>query len=166
MLENEAVKNGVDIRKNHNVTALLTDENGTVVGVKCTNADGAEQNVYAKSVILATGGFANDKDMLMRFGGTNAGTYVVRKGAGGANGDGIQMAEAVGAKLVFGDKWDTSGQNTDWIPYRPEGFTMSLFYSSQLYGIMVNDEGNRFVNESLCSPASTRRWSTRSTRIM
>lgn len=152
VLENEAVKNGVDIRKNHNVTALLTDENGTVVGVKCTNADGAEQNLYAKSVILATGGFANDKDMLMRFGGTNAGTYVVRKGAGGANGDGIQMAESVGAKLVFGDKWDTSGQNTDWIPYRPEGFTMSLFYSSQLYGIMVNDEGNRFVNESLMLP--------------
>ncbi|HQA98552.1 MAG TPA: FAD-dependent oxidoreductase, partial [Clostridia bacterium] len=152
VLENEALKNGVDIRTSHNVLSLLTDENGTIAGVKCTNADGAEQSFYAKSVIIATGGFANDKDMLTRFGGTNAGTYVVRKGAGGANGDGIRMAEEVGAKLVFGDNWDTSGQNTDWIPYRPAGFTMSLFYSSQRYGIMVNDEGNRFVNENLMLP--------------
>jgi len=152
ILENEAVKNGVDIRKNHDVKELLTDENGTVVGVKCINADGAEQNVYAKAVIIASGGFANSEEMLIRFGGTNAGTYVVRKGAGGANGDGILMAEKVGAKLVFGDNWDTSGQNTDWIPYRPAHFTMSLFYSSQGYGIMVNDEGKRFVSEDLMLP--------------
>lgn len=145
VLELEATKNGVDIRKNHNVTSLLTDENGKVVGVQCTNADGEEQKFYAKAVILATGGFANSEEVLVRFGGTNAGKYVERKGAGGANGDGILMAEKVGAKLVVGDHWDTSGMNNVWN-------TQVHFYTSQWYGMMVNDEGERFVREDLILP--------------
>lgn len=145
VLENEAVTNGVDIRKSHNVTSLLTDENGKVTGVQCINADGAEQKFYAKAVILATGGFANSEEMLKRFGGTNAGIYVERKGAGGANGDGIIMAENVGAKLVFGDNWDTSGMNNIWN-------SQVDFYASQNYGMIVNDEGKRFVGEDLMLP--------------
>lgn len=145
VLENEAIKKGVDIRRNHNVTALLTDENDEVVGVQCTNADGAQQKFYAKAVIIASGGFANSEELLKRFGGTNAGIYVERKGAGGANGDGIIMAEKVGAKLVFGDNWDTSGMNNVWN-------SQVHFYTSQWYGMIINDEGKRFVREDLMLP--------------
>lgn len=146
VLMDEAARVGVDIRTSHDVTSLIQDEGGKVIGVKCTNSDGAEQNFYADAVLLATGGFANSEELLVRFAGVNAGTYVERKGAGGADGDGILMGEAVGAALHFGDNWDTSGMNNKWIT------TVNSFYLSELYGILVDDEAQRFFNEETDLP--------------
>lgn len=143
----EAEKAGVDIQTNVDVQSLIQDETGKILGVQCINADKAKQNIYAKAVILATGGFANNQELLVRFAGTNAGNYVERKGAGGADGDGILMGEAVGAALHFGDNWDTSGMNNKWITT-----SKASHYYMQMYGLMLNDEGQRFVREDHMLP--------------
>ena len=152
VLVNEAEKNGVDIRVNHKVTDLIQDESGKIVGVICTNDKGETQNVYSGAVVLATGGFANNADLIARFAGEELKDYVVRKGAGGANGDGILMAERVGAALHFGSHWDTSGMNTVWIDIDAPQYGGYFFYPAQMRGILVNSEGNRFVREDYMLP--------------
>ena len=131
----EAERIGVDVRTNHDVQSLIQD------------AQREEQNVFADAVVLATGGFANNQELLIRFAGINAGNYVERKGAGGADGDGIIMGEAVGAALHFGDNWDTSGMNNRWITT-----SAASHYYMQMYGLMLNDEGQRFVREDHMLP--------------
>ena len=47
---------------------ILTDEAGVVTGVTCTRKGGAKLTLYAKKgVILATGGYARNKDMIARY---------------------------------------------------------------------------------------------------
>jgi fumarate reductase flavoprotein subunit len=144
-LETEARRTGVDIRTSHNVKEILRDTSGRITGFKVINADGAEQNFLAKAVVLATGGFANNKALLLKYAGSSAGNLVEMKGHAGANGDGILMAEQIGAKLYFGNDWDTSGMNNEWL----EGFST---YVMQFSSIMVNDEGRRFVREDAMYP--------------
>ena len=52
-------------------TEMITDDTGAVVGVKCQNVDGTTYEIYGKTVILATGGFIANADMMMEnFGAT------------------------------------------------------------------------------------------------
>ena len=57
-----AKKNGAEVRTNSKVVGLLI-EDGAVVGVEVKTPEG-HYNVAAKKVILATGGFANDMELL------------------------------------------------------------------------------------------------------
>ncbi len=56
----------VDVRLNTAADKLLLDDNGAVIGVHATTKD-AEYNIYAKKVILATGGFANNPEMIEEY---------------------------------------------------------------------------------------------------
>ncbi|MBE5959953.1 MAG: flavocytochrome c [Lachnospiraceae bacterium] len=119
---------------------ILVDENGTVTGVKIKNKDG-EQTIECKTVILATGGFGYNFDMVVEndadlkgFNSTNH---------SGATGDGIAMATEINAATV----------DMDQIQIHPtvDPETQTL-YTEGVRGngaILVNKEGNRFVNEIL-----------------
>ncbi len=48
-------------------TDLLTDASGNVTGVLAENADGTKYEIHAKSVVLATGGFAGSGEMTNRY---------------------------------------------------------------------------------------------------
>ena len=67
---------------------LLFDAQGKVAGVAARKADGTTLNIHAKSVILATGGFGGNKEMMEEYFGGKAGTGLV----GTATGDGLKMA--------------------------------------------------------------------------
>lgn len=56
--------NGVEIRYNTTATSLITDEDGNVTGAKCTKKDGGELTVTAKSVIVSTGSFASNAELM------------------------------------------------------------------------------------------------------
>ena len=74
--------------------SLLTDENGTVTGVVCTRANGAKLTLYArKGVILATGGYGRNKEMVARYPVAN---YFSNTPKGNV-GDGLVAAEKIGA---------------------------------------------------------------------
>jgi succinate dehydrogenase/fumarate reductase flavoprotein subunit len=75
----------------------LAMESGRVVGVDA-GSNGTTQRILAhKSVVLAAGGFGFDDEMKRQFlvGGADVHTY----GSSAATGDGIRMAQAVGADL-------------------------------------------------------------------
>ncbi|WP_446665611.1 L-aspartate oxidase [Flexivirga sp. B27] len=46
----------VDVRENHSVVEVLTDDEGAVSGVVVRNADGADETIATQRVVLATGG--------------------------------------------------------------------------------------------------------------
>ena len=77
------------------VESLLV-EDGAVVGVKAVSTDGTkEYTVHAANVVLATGGYGNNKDML-----TDEMKSALYYGPATSTGDGIRMAEAVNAQTA------------------------------------------------------------------
>lgn len=72
----------------------LIAENGVVTGVKAEGKDGTIYNIKAKSVILATGGFVGNSDMVKE---ALNGVSVNASGYNTNVGDGINMALELGA---------------------------------------------------------------------
>ncbi len=73
-------------------TEMITDDTGAVVGVKCQNVDGTTYEIYGKTVILATGGFIANADMMME----NFGATTQILGWTLCDGSGIQLGQSVG----------------------------------------------------------------------
>ena len=88
---------GISVVTNADVQELVTDAAGRVTGVKATIKTKDLQTIPAKAVILATGGFASNPELVMRFSPQWA-DYPSTASVG-AEGDGILMAEKLGAKL-------------------------------------------------------------------
>ena len=88
----------VDIRLGSAGKELLKDENGAIVGV-VVESNGKEYKVFADDVILATGGFGQNEEMMKLY-VPNSDKIVVNYTAPGATGDGHRMAQEVGAQLV------------------------------------------------------------------
>ena len=130
---------GIQVMYDTRATSLMT-LNGTVVGVQA-ESDSANYTIHAKAVILATGGFGNNEDMLVHYKPDLKGT--VTTSAPGVTGDGIRMAEAVGAALV----------DIDQIQLHPTvEQSTSMLITEGVRGdgaILVNQEGKRFINELL-----------------
>ncbi len=87
--------------------ALVTDESGRVVGVKGKANDGTPYEFYAgKGVILATGGFGANVEMREQYNSiwSYLGEGVPTSNSPAITGDGILMAQQVGANLVGMDK--------------------------------------------------------------
>ena len=97
-LENELnERDNVDLRKNSTVRDLLV-EDGKVAGVIVDTADGSYQ-IRAKKVILATGGFTYDPDMLAQYADGREKRNMLISGIG-TSGDGHRMGLEMGGSLV------------------------------------------------------------------
>ena len=139
LLQENCEKRGIDIVLNTTVDTILTDANGAAVGVSGTDKDGNTVVVNAKSVILATGGFGANLDMVTQYKPELAGFMTTN--AAGAQGQGIEMATAIGAGTV----------DMDQIQIHPtvKANTAALI-TEGLRGdgaILVNANGERFVDE-------------------
>ena len=134
---------GVDIMLNTKATQLIMQD-GKVAGVKAEGAD-ANYTIHCKAVILATGGFGANLDMIASFRPDLQGT--VTTNAPGATGDGIVMAQEVGAALV----------DIEQIQLHPTvEQTTSMLITESVRGdgaILVNQGGKRFTNELLTRDA-------------
>ncbi|ASG78930.1 flavocytochrome c [Lactobacillus pentosus] len=118
----------------------LVQTDGKITGVKATTANGAV-TINAGAVLLATGGFGANKALLGKYRDDLKNYQTTNQP--GATGDGILLAEAVGAKVVDMDQVQvhpTVQQDTDHAyligeAVRGEG------------AILVDQQGKRFVNE-------------------
>ena len=88
---------GVEIRYETPACQLVTDEAGSVTGVIVKSADGYEQYNCAKGVVLATGGYEFNQQMLKERCRPRGVPGRWLTGAFGNTGDGLQMGVAVGA---------------------------------------------------------------------
>lgn len=139
LLQENCEKAGVKMMLDTTATEILTDANGAAVGVKATGASGETVTVNAKAVVLATGGFGANLDMVVKYKPELKGFMTTN--APGIQGQGIEMAQAIGAATV----------DMDQIQIHPtvEANTAALI-TEGLRGdgaILINEEGQRFIDE-------------------
>ena len=139
LLEENCEKAGVQILLNTTANEILTDANGAAAGIKATGSTGETVTVNAKAVVLTTGGFGANLDMVTEYKPELKGFMTTN--AAGAQGQGIEMAQAIGAATV----------DMDQIQIHPtvEANTAALI-TEGLRGdgaILINEEGQRFIDE-------------------
>ena len=139
LMEKACQDRGVEFILNTTADTILTDESGKAVGVSGTDKDGNTVTVNAKAVVLATGGFGANLDMVASYKPELKGFMTTN--APGIQGQGIAMATAIGAATV----------DMDQIQIHPtvEANTSALI-TEGLRGdgaILVNANGERFTDE-------------------
>jgi succinate dehydrogenase/fumarate reductase flavoprotein subunit len=137
---------GVEFRRGWRARELVR-EGGRVSGVVGEGASGRERIAASRGVVVASGGFDWNKEMQARFLKAPIDGPIVPPTT---EGDGIQMAEAVGAAL---GKMDLAW----WLPISLDlkkplddiQVGVSIYAERGLpHAIMVNRKGRRFTNES------------------
>lgn len=139
LLQENCEKAGVKMMLDTTATEILTDANGAAVGVKATGASGETVTVNAKAVVLASGGFGANLDMVVKYKPELKGFMTTN--APGIQGQGIEMAQAIGAATV----------DMDQIQIHPtvEANTAALI-TEGLRGdgaVLINAVGKRFIDE-------------------
>ncbi|MBQ3009135.1 MAG: flavocytochrome c, partial [Oscillospiraceae bacterium] len=128
----------IPVLYNTKAEEILTDDNGAVCGVKVTDENGT-YTINCKAVVMATGGFGANNEMVVSYNAGLAGFGTTNVSA--ATGDGIAMGTAAGAATVDMEQIQTHPT------VHPETQTM---YTEAVRGngaILVNKEGARFTNE-------------------
>lgn len=141
-LKTKTEEQGVTIKTSMKADALITNDEGRVTGVEATDDSGNTILFHAKmGVVIATGGFGSNIEMRKKYNPEMDEKYLSTD-TPGTTGDGIVMAEALGAKLA----------NMEYIQTypvcNPETGVISLVADSRFDGaILINQEGERFVEE-------------------
>jgi len=128
---------GIDVALNSRVHELVSDGRGAVTGVRF-----GDERVEAGSVIVATGGFGANRNMLHELYPEAADygddwTWYI--GSKHCQGDGIRMGAAVGGDVV--------GRNRGLLLTTP-GFSKDLEVFVPGWLVYVNREGRRFIDET------------------
>lgn len=140
-----AVREGVQVKYQSRVTRLLHDERG-VCGVEAV--EGRKTETYrARAVVVACGGFEANAEWRTRYLGQGWDLAKVR-GTRFNTGDGIRMTIDAGAQ-PYGH-W-SGCHAVGWERYATDYGEVALRTSFQRhsypYGLMINAEGRRFVDE-------------------
>lgn len=141
----------------------LIVENGKVVGVEAVDAEGEKIIVKAKKVIMATGGFESNKEMLAKYVDDSSalgmfepvwyrGPVTDGKNGDGRTGDGIRMAQMVGAGVKG---MHAIAGNAPYLPDMPpinqfmgDDFLKQGRCALAQPWLWVDQHGKRFFNES------------------
>lgn len=128
---------GVESRVNTRATSILM-EGGKAVGVAVEDPNGSYE-IRADATIICTGGYSNNLDLVAQY----APDWLNRPttGASSCTGDGILMAEAIGAKITNMDQVKANA-----LCYVLGGVGISLTAITD-YAVLVNHQGQRFMNE-------------------
>jgi len=129
---------GIEIMLNTTATEILTNEDGAACGI-LAHDDEHDYTIEAKAVVLATGGFGANFDLMCEYDPSLA--NAVTTNHAGATGDGILMAEEIGADTV-----DMEQIQLHPTVYQETGLLVSESVRS-MGGILVNAEGKRFCND-------------------
>lgn len=137
---------GVEIRYGARATELLTGETGAIHGVRIRQ-NRLVSDVYAKAVVLASGGFEANAEWRARYLGPGWDLAKVR-GSRFNTGDGLRMALDAGA-MPYGN-W-SGCHAVAWDRNAPDFGDLSVGDGFQKhsypFGIMINAEGQRFLDE-------------------
>ena len=138
VLKEASSKANIEIRTSNKVLDLLS-QNGKVTGVKVENADGSTYNLQAKAVVIATGGFGANLEMVTSYQPSLAGFATLNHP--GATGDAFTWLSSVGGSTI----------HMEYIQIHPTAEAENhILITEAVRGngaILVNHAGERFVNE-------------------
>ena len=127
----------------------LTVQNGAVVGLQGIDQSGNAFAVEARAVVVATGGFSGNPEMVHDVGYTIDKDIMYTFDMSETCGDGLNMIWAVGGKKapMMMDTYVglTKGYGG------PLGTAPALACLRQPVNLMINQKGQRFIREDLCS---------------
>ncbi len=145
-LESLIRKKGGTILYETKCIKLLTNAKGEVTGV--TAQGGSERfNIQAKGVVLCSGGYERNNEMLLKYVGPRA-DEILRYGGPGCTGDGFRLCAELGAYL-------RSMNHVGFSHYYPadaywkEDLLGAYLEGAGEQGIIVDRDGERFFDESL-----------------
>lgn len=138
-MTDKATELGVDIQLETPVSDLIV-EDGKVVGVTASNAAGDQIEARAKAVIVATGGFGNNKTMIKEEFGLNLAEDYFPFMVPGITGDGLRMMWKAGA-VKFNPNIEVIYQ----IPDNLNWFLLDAVLRQP--NLLINQRGERFMNE-------------------
>ena len=133
-------KENIPVFNNTKVTKLLQAADGRINGVEVKSGD-LTKKVDAKAVILATGGFGASKEYIERF-RPDLKDYKTTNQPG-ATGDGLKLAENVGAELM---QMNLVQVHPTVQQDHPHVYLIGEAVRGE-GAILVNAQGERFVNE-------------------
>ena len=136
IIQDEVQKGNASIILESRATSILKDDGGAVSGLKITYANGDVKEFPFKAVILGTGGYSHNQEMMPY---KNCGSCSPST----ASGHGWELAENAGAKMI---------ERAVYAPYAGgipnAGFEMRYQANLKLPGIIwINQEGTRMANE-------------------
>ena len=136
-------RNGAQIFYETTARALIQNDDGAVIGVRAVGGGHKPLELRAPSVVLACGGFEGNPEMLTHYLGPRA-RYIrpVARGGYYNKGEGIRMALAIGA-APCGDYGSFHAEPLD--PRSGATEPVVLVFN---YGILVNKNGTRFIDEA------------------
>lgn len=130
---------GIDTRLNSRVVKLVVNDDNTVVGAVVHGKHSGYYMIGAKSVVLATGGYGMNKEMIAYYRPTMK--DMTSSNNITATGDGVLLAKEIGASMT----------DIDWVQAHPTvGKDSRILISETVRGVgavMVNKDGNRFISE-------------------
>ena len=135
----------IDVRFSTPAVQFTQDATGRVTGCIAKDADGYLRIEASKGVILATGGYDANPEMMQAW--TRPEDYATSSWwnpSWGTTGDGHMMGLAVGAQM---DSVPHAVMNFRW--GSPDSFYDSRTWNAVYFAIMVNGRGQRFVREDL-----------------
>src|SRR5262249_16380237 len=133
---------GVIMRYQTSADRLLLGRDDAVEGLDVVAPSGAREAIKARAVVLASGGFAGNGEMLAQhLGGGAERLKLISPGTAFNTGAGIRMALAAGARR----SGDWSGMHAE--PVDPRSQNSAPIVLVYPYGIVVDRTGRRFFDE-------------------
>jgi fumarate reductase flavoprotein subunit len=143
-LATKAKEMGVELRLGTAVRRIIKEGN-RVAGV-AIERDGEEVEVAAKAVIVASGGYANNKEWIKKYAGYDLDVNMIPVGNVDKTGDGIRMAWEAGAAEEGMGLLELYSVG----PVAPEfGMGCHLELAAAQPDLWVTPEGERFCDESI-----------------
>ena len=145
-LESLIKEKGGSIRYATKCIKVQTNDNGVVTGVVAQGNNG-RFNIQARGVVLCSGGYERNNEMLLKYVGPRA-DEILRYGGPGCTGDGFRLCAELGAYL-------RSMNHVGFSHYYPadaywqENLLGAYLEDAAQQGIIVNRDGARFFDESL-----------------
>lgn len=131
----------VDLRLWNEAKEIVLDKEGKVSGVKVIDKEGKEYTINTKAVVIAAGGFSANQEMVVSYKEDLKGFATTNHN--GATGDGIVLAEKLGADFV------DMGEIQTHPTVVPEKAVMVTEAVRGNGAILINKDGKRFTNELL-----------------
>lgn len=142
ILTERAEELGVEIMFNTRATKIIR-EDGYITGVELVTSEGEKVTAECNAVIVATGGFGDNPKMIQDYLGFQWGKDLHSFRIPGLKGEGLQML------------WDVGAGKTEPVmelTYTTPGVTdvfKTLSETMRQPNLMVNLDGNRFINEEI-----------------
>lgn len=134
-----AEKRNMDVRTNSRVLRIDANPGGAVIGVQVEERVHHHYRIEARAIVIAAGGFGANKEMVAKYCSRCVG--MATSNQPGATGDGIILAQQVGAQL----------RDMEQVQVHPSlAAGSNVLISEGVRGtgaILVNREGKRFINE-------------------